>query len=269
MSGEAVRYHDLVDGLRALGVPPGAPVIAHASLSAFGRVQGGAASVVGALLAVFPALLMPTFTYKTMLIPEDGPPNNGLQYGSGFDQNRMAEFFRPDMPADPLMGVVAETLRRHRHARRSLHPILSFSGVGVDDALNAQTLDEPLAPIRILAEREGWVLLLGVDHSVNTSIHYGERLAGRRQFIRWALTPAGVVECPAFPGCSLGFPAIAPHLEDITRRTTVGIATLQALPLTPLLERVQALIRHDPLALLCERMDCPRCNAVRMTVAAG
>jgi len=230
MRGEKeVRYHDLVDGLRALGVPAGRPVIAHASLSAFGQVRGGAAAVVGALLAVFDGVIMPTFTYKTMLTPEVGPPNNGIAYGSGHDQNRMAEFYTPDMPADPSMGVVAETLRKHRNAKRSLHPILSFSGVGADKALKTQTLDEPLAPIGALTEHEGWVLLLGVDHTVNTSIHYGELLAGRKQFIRWALTPIGVVECPGFPGCSQGFQALAPHLEDLTRRVVIGAATVQAI----------------------------------------
>lgn len=267
MSGDAVRYAHLVDGLRALNVPAGKPVIAHASLSSLGQVRGGAATVVGALLAVFPAVLMPTFTYKTMLTPEDGPPNNGIAYGTGFDQNRMAEFYHPEMPADPLIGAVAETLRRHRQAQRSRHPILSFAGVGVSQALEAQTLREPLAPIRVLIEQAGWVLLLGVDHTVNTSIHYGERLAGRRQFVRWALTPSGVVECPGFPGCSLGFQAIAPHVEAITRRVTIGQATVQALPLHGLVAQVQALIRRDPLALLCEREDCPRCQAVRQAVA--
>lgn len=269
MAGEAVRYAHLVDAFEALGVPAGKPVIVHASLSALGKVRGGAATVVGALLAAFPAVLMPTFTYKTMLTPEDGPPNNGIAYGTGFDQNRLAAFYHPDMPADPLMGVVAETLRRHRQARRSGHPILSFAGVGVEAALRAQTLREPLAPIRVLTEQQGWVLLLGVDHTVNTSIHYGERLAGRRQFVRWALTPAGVVECPGFPGCSLGFQALAPHVADLARQTAVGAATVQAFPLPELVARVRALVERDPLALLCERKDCPRCNAVRQSVAAA
>ena len=63
-----------------------------------------------------------------------------------------------------------------------------------------QTLAEPLAPIGALAQRGGWVLLLGVNQTVNTSLHYAERLAGRPQFTRWALTYEGVRECPQFPG---------------------------------------------------------------------
>jgi aminoglycoside 3-N-acetyltransferase len=62
-------------------------------------------------------------------------------------------------------------------------------------------LDDPLAPVGALAEENGTVLLIGVNHTVNTSIHYAEKIAGRKQFIRWALTPQGVRECPGFPGC--------------------------------------------------------------------
>jgi aminoglycoside 3-N-acetyltransferase len=175
----------------------------------------------------------------------------------------MAEFFRPDMPADRMMGAVAEALRRHPKARRSSHPILSFTGVNAERALEAQSLAEPLAPIRILSDSWGWVLLLGVDYKVNTSLHYAERKAGRKQFLRWALTPKGVCECPGFPGCSDGFPALAPHLESLTRRVQVGPAVVQAISLPDLVEAACLWIDSDPAALLCQRADCERCNAVR------
>ena len=96
------------------------------------------------------------------------------------DRNKIAEFFYNDMPADKLMGVIAETLRQHRQTRRSGHPILSFCGVNADDIIEAQTLNAPLSPIASLADNGGWVLLLGVNHRSNTSIHMGERLAGRK-----------------------------------------------------------------------------------------
>jgi aminoglycoside 3-N-acetyltransferase len=219
--------------------------------------------MLGAMLSVLPGLMMPTFTYTTMLIPETGPENNGLSYGSTPDQNRMAEFYRSDMPASRMMGILPETLRTREGAQRSSHPILSFSGVGVDAALAAQTLDEPLAPIRALAELDGWVLLMGVDHTVNTSIHYAERLAGRKQFIRWALTGQGVRECPGFPGCSDGFEKAGPALAAMTRTARIGEATVRALPLAEMIPAVVAMIQQDPLALLCDRPDCERCNEIR------
>src|SRR5690242_19304069 len=83
------------------------PVIAHASLKAFGDVNGGADSIMRAVLDSVGALVMPAFTYQTMITPEVGPPNNGLQYGGEHDLNRMAVPFTRQMPADKQMGMVA------------------------------------------------------------------------------------------------------------------------------------------------------------------
>lgn len=261
-----VTYRELVKGFASLNVDRNKPVVAHASLSSFGRVQGGAESVVGALLSSFEGVMMPTFTYKTGIIPEDGPPDNGIVYGSGKDTNRMAEFFHPKLPASRSMGVIAETLRRHPNASRSRHPGLSFAGVGVERALEVQTCDNPLAPIAHLMDEGGWVLLLGVDHTANTSIHYAEKLAGRKQFVRWALTARGIQECPGTPGCSDGFQALAPRLEDIARSVRIGEAEVQAIPLEGLIDQACRWVEEDPLALLCSNPACERCTAVRESV---
>jgi aminoglycoside 3-N-acetyltransferase len=261
-------FRDFYNGLRQLEIPPSHPLIAHASLSAFGDVHGGAETVLGVLLGAFQTLVMPSFTYKTMLIPETGPEHNACTYGSGKDTNRMAEFFRPDMPVDRLIGKIAETLRTRAGAQRSSHPLLSFTGINAGAILGAQTLKDPLGPIRALYEAEGWVLLLGVDHTVNTSIHYAERAAGRKQFIRWALSPAGVVECMGFPGCSAGFQVVSTRLDHVTHTVQVGPRSIQAFPLNDLVNTVRQWIEEDPLALLCEQQDCERCGAVREAVAA-
>jgi aminoglycoside 3-N-acetyltransferase len=263
-----IQLQELLDGFRSLELGD-KPVIVHASLSAFGQVQGGAETLVSALLAVFDSVVMPAFTYKTIIIPSSGPETNAIIYGSGADANRMAEFFDPQMPADPLMGAVAEALRKHPRAKRSTHPILSYTGVKAKAALAAQTLADPLAPIGVLAKQDGWVLLLGVDHTVNSSIHYAEKLAGRKQFVRWALTPQGVRECPGFPGCSAGFHAIAPEVERDTQRVRIGNAAVQAVPLKMLFKAVIERIKNDPLALLCQQADCPRCNEIRFLNVVG
>jgi aminoglycoside 3-N-acetyltransferase len=257
-----IRLRDLLLGLRELNLAK-APVIVHSSLKSFGEVEGGVGTVVNALVAVFGTLIVPTFTYKTMITPLTGPENNGITYGSGQDLNQMAEFFTPRMPADPLMGVIAELIRKHPRSRRSSHPIQSFAGLNAGNFLSAQPMTDHLAPLGLLEKADGWVMLVGVDHTVNTSIHYAEKLAGRRQFIRWALTPKGVMECPGFPGCSAGFQAIAPDLEKFTRKVQIGEALIQAVPLKMVFKVVVARINKDPLALLCQQADCGRCNAIR------
>jgi len=177
--------------------------------------------------------------------------------------NLMAESFRYDMPVDPLIGTLSETLRHYPGAMRTAHPILSFAGVKLHEALVTQTTYNPFAPIGWLADRAGWVLLLGVDHTVNTSIHYAEKIAGQLQFVRWALTRKRIIECKGFPGCSDGFEAIRPDIEHVTRRVEVGSSFIDAIPLHSLLQAMETRIKRNPLALLCQRDECGRCDAVR------
>jgi aminoglycoside 3-N-acetyltransferase len=257
-----LSYRELVKAFQEVGITRSQPVIVHASLSSIGEIRGGAETVFGALLGLSGGVMAPAFTYRTMITPEVGPEDNAIGYGSGKDQNRMAEFFHADMRCDPTMGILSETVRKYTSARRSNHPILSFTGVNVDFALDAQTLEEPLAPIGMLAEQNGVVLLIGVDHSVNTSIHYAEYVAGRKQFTRYALTSQGVRPCPGWPGCSDGFQKAAPHLETISKNAHLGNALITAVALKPMIEIVAALITEDPLALLCDKND-ERCETVR------
>ncbi|RPJ43317.1 MAG: aminoglycoside N(3)-acetyltransferase [Chloroflexi bacterium] len=262
-----ITFREFVHTFREVGLNPGQPVIVHASLAAIGEIRGGVETLLGALLSMSEGLMAPTFTYKTMIIPEVGPDNNAIRYGSGKDQNRLAEFYQPDMPADPLMGLLPEAIRKYPGAKRSNHPLLSFAGIHVDEAIKAQTLQEPMAPIGVLARQNGIVLLIGVNHTVNTSIHYAEWMAGRKQFIRWALTPQGVRECPGFGGCSDGFEQAAPYLEPFTSIGQVGQATVRAIQLRPMVQTLTDIIQTQPLALLCGKAD-ERCESVRRSLHA-
>jgi aminoglycoside 3-N-acetyltransferase len=280
-------YTELKTALDSLGLRD-APVIAHASLRSFGEVEGGAPMVVQAFVDSFGAVVMPTHTYKAMIVPQAGPDNNAMDYGKPDPFNAEPEFFTPHMPADILMGAIPEALRQRPGAKRSRHPILSFAGFNADAILTTQTIKEPLAPIQALAEENGWVVLAGVDHTVNTSMHLAEKLAGRRQFIRWALVRdmltrpvplklAGrnfastsvnerVIECPGFPGCSAGFQAISKDIQPFTKRVTAGNSAIQAVPLAALFHAVISKINQDSKALLCFDPNCARCNTVRMAL---
>ena len=127
----------------------------------------------------------------------------------------------------------------------------------------------------ILSKRERYVLLgtaslvllLGADHSANLALHYAEARAGRKQFVRWALTPKGAVECPSCPGCPDGFNAIVPHLRGLSRVAQIGTARVERIPLAELVRVAVDLLKRDPTALLCTRAGCERCFAVRSVVA--
>jgi len=257
-----LRFAELRSAFKNLNLTDN-PVIVHSSLKRFGPIEGGAETVIQALLESTNGILVPTFTYLTMVTPEVGPPNNGISYGKDRDLNKMAVSFHYDLQPDKMMGSLPFAVLHHEESSRSSHPILSFGGIHVDYALITQTLYEPLAPIGTLAEYDGWVVLINVDHSVNTSIHYAEKLAGRRQFLRWAMTDDRIVECPGFPGDSSGFNDIEEHVRADTRFMQINNAVIQAVPLQQIFAATQQLIKQNPLALLCQRKDCERCNAVR------
>jgi aminoglycoside 3-N-acetyltransferase len=257
-----ITYRDVVSGLKQFNVGY-APVLAHVWMPAFGEVRGGASTLLGGLLTTFEDLVMPAFTYRTMLIPDIGPENNGMVYGIGDESNEMAEMFHMDLPVDERVGEVSELLRTHPHALRSKHPILSFSGINQDIAIQSQTIQEPLRPIGMLIEQNGWVLLMGVEQSSNISIHFAELLEGHPGFLRWALTHNGVVECPAFPGCERGFSKVTDLLSEITQQVPIGDVLVQGIELVPMMEVLTGFLRSEPFGLLCSDPSCLQCNAVR------
>ncbi len=265
---DSLDYTELKYAFEALDLAD-QPVIVHAALRPFGYIKSGVDAVLRAMLSSFKSVVMPAFTYKAMVTPEVGPPDNGITYGSEKDLNKMAQSFSLNMRVDPMIGILAETLQIRPFATRTDHPILSFTGIRADEFLITQTMAEPLAPIGALAEADGWVVLINVDHSVNTSIHYAEKLAGRKQFIRWAIMGNRIVECPGFPGDSSGFNAIEPYLKADTRRVDVGHGFIQTVSLKRVFEVTQELIKKDPLALLCQRSDCERCDTVRRIHPVG
>ena len=257
-----LTYRQLVLGLRSLDIDIFKPVIVHSSFSTLGPIQGGVPTIIGALTDVFNKIMMPAFTYSTMVTPKVGPENNAMQYGSFDYLNKSAKIFSKNMPIDRLIGTIPEQFRQLPQTKRSDHPILSFCGINIDDILSSQTLSYPFKPIENLYEQDGTVLLIGVDHIANTSLHLAEAKAYRKSFIRWALTKQGIVECPQFPNCSGGFEKASVHLESITKHFTIGDAKIRVLPIKQMIDIATNLIEQDPYALLCEEENCERYQAV-------
>ncbi|NWF64932.1 MAG: AAC(3) family N-acetyltransferase [Chloroflexi bacterium] len=214
-------------------------------------------SLLTSLLETTSGFITPTFTPATLLPLEYHPAH------SKADVSSLAQVFTPSTPADEAFGAFPELVRGHSKAKRSIHPVFSFSGIHADAVIHSQTLSNVYAPIASLTEEDGVILLVGMDQRVNFSIHYGEKLAGRMQFIRWARTEHGVVECPHFPGDPEGFNAIGLTLKPFTRQAEANGLIIQAIPVNDLLRSVVNKIHEDAYSLLCARPDCERCEAVR------
>jgi len=259
----AFGYRDILLVLREIGLDGEGRIVAIGPSLVPESIRGGVAAISAALASSCATVIAPAFTYQTMVYPAEGPDDNAVDYPEASAASVEADFFRTSTPPSPLLGPLPETLRRMEGAARSAHPILSFAGLGAEEILETQTPGEPFAPIDALAKAGGDALILGSDPPANVALHLAERVAGRKQFVRWALTPKGVVECPGFPGCSRGFGAIDGKMSGAIQRGKMGSFPIVRIPLRDLLNTAAAWIREDPQALLCDNPDCPFCNAVR------
>lgn len=146
----------------------GDEVLVHSSMRKVGPVDGGAQTVLEALLEVVGpegTVLFPTHTGHEACSPQNPPP---------FDARTT-----PSLG----MGVLAEIARQHPQAVRSLNPSHSVCAIGhmAEWLCKAHHLAETPcgtdSPYERLARVGGKILLLGCDQENNTSLHWLEEKA--------------------------------------------------------------------------------------------
>jgi aminoglycoside 3-N-acetyltransferase len=268
---EPVTREQLESDFRQLPVVQPRLLALHSSLSKIGFVQGGAPTVVEALLRGLgpqATVMAPVFTYSFSSIG-DWPP---------FDYEK----------SPSLVGAVSEALRRHPQALRSFHPSHSVSAIGprAVDLTRAHLASTPLgedSPFHRLARWGGQVLLLGCDHRSNSLLHVAEVLAGmvyvdipfsrnqKYESARIKRDGRDIVWMDLFqaPGCSRGFYKAEPVLREagVIVDCQVGRAKSQIFSAQAALDALIPALREKPDLMLCEFNDCEICPRRREAVA--
>jgi aminoglycoside 3-N-acetyltransferase len=176
----------LAEKLRELGVAEGQTVLVHMAMSKLGWVVGGAQAVVMGLLEAVGStgtLMMPAHTNENTDPAQWQHPPVPESWWQTIRDHTPA--FNPATSPTRAMGAVAELFRTFPGAIRSNHPVNSFAALGKnakfltdDHLLEHDTADR--SPVGRLYELDGYVLLLGVEHWNNTSLHLAEFRANYR-----------------------------------------------------------------------------------------
>ena len=162
---------ELVKDLRRLGVTPDMDLMVHSSLSAIGFVEGGAETVVDALLQAVGkrgTLLAPSFNHRAAKV-----------------------FNRLTSPT--TNGAIPDALWRRTEAERSMHPTHAVAAIGprASDYCHGHLeagIWAPDSPIGKLVHGGGYILALGTTHDTSTAYHVAEMSV-----------PCGCIESFAIP----------------------------------------------------------------------
>lgn len=153
---------DILKQLNSFKFVKGKPVIVHSSLKAVGKINGGAEALLEVLIEFFTKdgglLCVPTHTWKDLVLD--------------LREN------------ETCIGVLPQVATSFKGAVRTLHPTHSMAVFGEKDrvshfVMNEAFVDSPTSPDGCygnLFKMDGYVLLIGVDHTKNTYLHCVEEM---------------------------------------------------------------------------------------------
>ncbi|MBI2658445.1 AAC(3) family N-acetyltransferase [Candidatus Woesearchaeota archaeon] len=163
-SGRVITKKHLQNAFRQAGLKSGNIVLVHSSLGRIGHVENGPETVIDALLEIIGKsglLVMPGFS--------------ALNYDK---KRNMYVFDVQDTPT--YTGAIPEAFRKRNGVKRSMSPTHSLCAFGKNAGKLIEghdKVDNPFAmngPFGKLYRWKAKIMLLGVDHLANSSLHIVE-----------------------------------------------------------------------------------------------
>ena len=255
-----ITKDDLINDLKNIGIKKSDMIYVHSSLKSIGWLENGPDTLIEAFLSVLGkdgTLAVPTHT------------NSFIGLG------------RPPFESDntpTYLGKFPEAVRNYPLAKRSGHASHSSAAIGSKagfltenhDPLDALGYD---SPVYRMVRSMGKILLIGVSHKTNTTVHLAESIAGLYcelpyskacgEYVHAKLTDGSVKEYKQveFPGCSNGFDIIEKSLIDRNLVTLgkVGNADSKLIDADGMVKMVVEMIKEKPDILLCGWDRCTCC----------
>ncbi|MFQ3549406.1 MAG: AAC(3) family N-acetyltransferase [Armatimonadota bacterium] len=253
---KTITKNDIVKGLKQLGVITSDNIIMHSSLSSLGNVDGGAKTVVDAVLEVI--------------------GSNGTLAVPAFNWN-IDSFDSKITPS--IVGAITEEVRNRKNAVRSLHPTHSIVAIGPLAEIICEGHEKTTAFGRGSAlykflQANPKILQIGTDNTTNSIIHVAEEIvkvpylqSAKEKIIKISNGKSVNVK---LPGCSRGFLNIDDELSDSgeVNIIKIGNADVRLTKARLVVDTAVKMLKFDPASLLCDNADCVTCAMNRATIDA-
>jgi len=270
---KVLKKKDIVDAVRKTGIGQGDLVIVHSGLSPFGRIEGGAETVIDAIMeAVGPkgTVLFPTFTASFIYF--EGTINRNQKYRP-FDRND---------PSRVTVGKIPQVFLKRKGICRSEHPSHSVAGIGplAEKCIcGHKETDSPTgksSPFAKLLELNGKILYFGSGLAPTTFLHFLED----EMNLSYLGNAVCKIKAPNGKSRSVMIPKHLPGHRDFydsnaenckffknakalglkINETSLSLGKLQAVDVKSLHEIGVRIIKKDPNIFLCDSKECIFCS---------
>ncbi len=251
-----INKEDIKFSLELMDIRKGDILLVHSALSSIGYVEGGADTVIDALLET---------------VREEGTVAMSTLTGwfSPFNAENTAS----------AVGKISEKFRLRKNAVRSLHPVHSVAAIGkyahyiTQDHDKCETGCGEGTPYLKIRDLGGKVMLLGVDMDRNTVMHSLEEEIDAL-YLRTLDIPAPMYmegyenkkfTLKKFPPGHRDFMGLTPVLrkKEALIEGEIGKAAVKVMEVKKLFDIGLEILREDPVYFICHNPNCNSCHWAR------